>query len=348
MTISDTFQNQTVYYKSSENMDEIETNSMDVIITSPPYNRKKVYSDDQGEIYNDSKPLNEYFSFLTRVWRECYRVLKPTGIFFLNIGDSALDQGLSENVVELAQNAGFSRLQTIIWVKSFLGKGHYTPTGGHRRLNNIWENIFLLVKDKKQYKINPRAVGIPYADKSNIGRYSDDDLRDAGNIWLIPYIKTTGVTVKKGHEAPFPLELPYKCIKLSGKEVKYILDPFVGTGTTLAASKLLGKIGYGYEKYPRKKIIQKKITSSTFELSRQILIPHLEIAVRILSKWCNIINFNQLVKDGSLRFTKKEREEIGILNDVLRNMDLKIPLVEDYFSRITKKGKKTSMLSDFF
>jgi len=348
MTASDTYENQTVYYKSSENMNEIESNSIDVIITSPPYNRKKIYSDDQGEIYNDSKPKKEYFRFLTQVWRECFRVIKPTGIFFLNIGDSAQDQGLSEEVVKSAQNTGFSRLQTIIWIKSLLGKGHYTPTGGQRRLNNIWENIFVLVKDKRQYKINPRAVGIPYADKSNIGRYSNDDLRDAGNVWLIPYSKTTGATIKKGHESPFPLELPYKCIKLSGEGTRYILDPFVGTGTTLAASKILGKIGFGYEKYPRKDLIQRKIIFSSMEFSELSLIPHLEKAVSLLSQWCNVISLNQLEKEGSIRFTKKEKEEIGILNDVLKKLDLEIPLMGEYFNHSMNKGKKTSLLSKYF
>ncbi len=213
MVDHEVFDNQTIYYKSSEDMHEIESNSIDVIITSPPYNRDKRYSDDIGDIYNDKQPKDEYFQFLSRVWQECYRVLNPKGIFFLNIGDAAPDQGLSAEVVQLAVKVGFHRLQTIIWIKSLLGKGHFTPSGGSRRLNNVWENIFVLVKDKKSYYINPKAIGIPYADKSNIGRYAEEDIRDAGNVWLIPYSKTTGATIKKGHEAPFPIELPYLCIK---------------------------------------------------------------------------------------------------------------------------------------
>ena len=139
----------TMYYKSSEDMKELKDNSIDLIVTSPPYNRGKTYSDDSGKIYNDKKTKSDYYQLLSTVWDECFRVLKPEGIFFLNIGDSAIDQGLSENVVQLAVKSGFIRIQTIIWVKSILGKGHYTPSGGNRRLNNVWENIFFLVKDNE-------------------------------------------------------------------------------------------------------------------------------------------------------------------------------------------------------
>ena len=345
------FDNQTIYYKSSESMYEIEDDSIDVIITSPPYNRNKHYSDDKGAAYNDKQLKQQYLKFLTRVWRECFRVLNPKGIFFLNIGDAAPDQGLSEEVVQGAVEAGFHRLQTIIWIKSFLGKGHFTPSGGSRRLNNLWENIFVLVKDKKRYHMNPKVIGIPYADKSNIGRYSDEDLRDAGNVWLVPYSKTTGATIKKGHEAPFPIELPYKCIKLAEGET--VLDPFAGTGSTLAASRLLKKKGFGYEKFPRKEIIRKKIMESIFQDSPCILIPHLELAINILSTYCSKIKYDDLKKEGFIRFSQKEKTELTILKDVLDRLELQLPLLEDYFDhqgkdRLDKKSiKKTESLIKF-
>ncbi|MFX1514097.1 MAG: DNA methyltransferase, partial [Promethearchaeota archaeon] len=169
---------QIIYFKSSERMTEVKDSSIDVIVTSPPYNRGKLYSGDTGTHYNDRMPKEKYNQLILRVWNECYRVLKPTGLFFLNIGDSAQDQGKSESVVRLAIKAGFKRIQTIAWIKSILGRGHYTPSGGSRRLNNIWENLFILCKSNS-YQLNPQALGIPYADKSNIGRYSDEDLRDA-------------------------------------------------------------------------------------------------------------------------------------------------------------------------
>jgi len=336
----DTFDGQIIYYKSSEDMSEIKSNSVDTIITSPPYNRSKHYSNDHGIAYNDNKPEKSYFSFLSKVWSECYRVLSPKGIFFLNIGDSAKDQGMSEKVVNLAVNEGFIRLQNIIWIKSLLGKGHYTPTGGIRRLNNLWENIFVLVKDKKDYYINPLNIGIPYADKTNIGRYSKEDLRDAGNIWFIPYQKTTGATIKKGHEAPFPIELPYRCIKLTEAEI--ILDPFVGTGSTLAASHFLNKKGIGYEKYPRKDIIQNRILKEQFKPEPPILIPHLVLTIKFL---LNVIkDYSQLEPTRFFQFlsTKKDKEQTKIAGEVLKNLNLSWSQLEEFLNLKKERNKKIS------
>ncbi len=249
---------QTIFVKSSENMKEIPSESMDVIVTSPPYNIGKKYAKDGS--FTDKLPHGEYLSFLHAVFKECFRVLKNDGVFFLNIGDSAKDQGKSEDVVRTAAKAGFNRLQTIIWIKSIFGKGHYTPSGGNRRFNNVWEFIFVLIKSNK-YRLNPKSVGIPYADKSNIGRYASEDLRDAGDVWFIPYRITTGKTIKKGHEAPFPIDLPYRCIKCV-PGAKVVLDPFVGTGSTLAAAEYLGLKGFGYELFPNIELIEKRIRSN--------------------------------------------------------------------------------------
>ncbi|NVM46955.1 MAG: site-specific DNA-methyltransferase [Candidatus Lokiarchaeota archaeon] len=308
---------QTVFFKSSEDMSELEDESIDVIITSPPYNRGKTYTSDTGEIHDDKMDEDEYLSFLTKIWEECYRVAKKSSIFFLNIGDSALDQGKSEKVAISAEKASWKRIQDVIWVKSFLGKGHYTPSGGTRRLNNLWEHLYLFVKDKNEYKIEPKSIGIPYTDKSNIGRYSDTDLRDPGNVWLIPYIKTTGATVKKGHEAPFPIGLPYKCIKLV-PNVKTVLDPFGGTCSTLAACLILGVKGYAYEKYPRVEVIKSRILEGKeFQENEENLIPHLELSIKLL---------NNLLSDSSIQSpaikSKAELNYYQILNNVLNNLNL--------------------------
>jgi len=311
------FKNQTVFFKSSEHITELEEESIDVIITSPPYNRGKAYSSDNGESHDDKMEDAEYYSFLTAIWSECYRVAKKSAVFFLNIGDSAGDQGKSEKVAKSAENASWKRIQDIIWVKSFLGKGHYTPSGGNRRLNNLWEHIFLFAKNTKEYKIDPKAIGIPYTDKSNIGRYSDTDLRDPGNVWLIPYMKTTGATIKKGHEAPFPIGLPYKCIKMV-PNVETVLDPFGGTCSTLAACLKLGVKGYAYEKYPRVEVIKSRISEGKdFHESEENLIPHLELSLKLL---------NDILSDTSIMLpvikSKAELNNFQILNDVLNNLNI--------------------------
>lgn len=307
---------QTIYFKSSEKMEELENGFIDLIITSPPYNRGKKYTSDQNMEYNDKKNEQEYFAFLKRVWTECYRVASKKGIFFLNIGDSADSQGISEKVLSEAEKVGWIRIQDIIWVKSLYGKGHYTPSGGSKRLNNIWEHIFLLVKDKTHYQIDPKKIGIPYTDKTNIGRYADSDIRDAGNVWHIPYEKTTGPIAKKRHAAPFPIGLPYRCISLV-PEAETVLDPFLGIGTTLAASKLLKKKGVGYEKYPRKDLILETIMNTLYFPSEIILLPHYETTIVYL---VNLLKKSKIALPKAT--SKKESDRQQILLDTLRKMKI--------------------------
>ncbi|MHA2215171.1 MAG: DNA-methyltransferase [Candidatus Hodarchaeales archaeon] len=311
-------------------MNEIMNDTIDLIVTSPPYNRSKTYSDDKGNSYNDQKPYNEYEAFLKQVWSECYRVLSPSGMFFLNVGDSANNQGYSEKMVQLAQEEGFYRLQTIIWLKSFMGRGHYTPTGRDRRLNNIFEYIYVLVKDRSKYRMNPRAIGIPYADKSNIGRYAEYDLRDAGNTWFIPYSRTTGQKLKKGHEAPFPIELPYRCLKLTG--ANNVLDPFMGTGSTLAAAQMLSLKGIGYEKYPRKDVIRERILEHRFNPKPINLLPHLEQTITKFATLSKFMTFGDLVRQKVFTFSKKEYNELEIILSVLDNLNEDTSLFREYIN----------------
>lgn len=269
--------NQRIFLKSSEDMSEIQENSIDSIITSPPYNVGKKY----GDTYNDKKPIDEYFSMLRKVFSECYRVASERCIFFLNIGDSADSQGKSEMVAKIVEDVGFKRIQTIIWVKSIFGKGHYTPSGGGRRLNNVWEYIFMFSKTNS-YSINPKNIGIPYTDKTNIMRFTGEDIRDAGDVWFIPY-KTTGATIKKGHAAPFPTNLPLRCLRLLNNP-RNVLDPFVGTGSTLRAAKEVGIFGYGYELFPLIDVIQEKLNEPICE-DPYPMIPQMETYIDFTSKF---------------------------------------------------------------
>jgi site-specific DNA-methyltransferase (adenine-specific) len=319
-SIEDEFQvhNQKVFFSSSEKMEEIEDESIDIIITSPPYNRGKKYSSDTESMYNDKLPENQYLEFLTRIWRECYKKGSNKSIFFLNIGDSAMDQGISEKVAQTAEKVGWIRIQDIIWVKSIHGRGHYTPSGGNKRFNNVWEHIYLFVKKRKDYTLNPKSIGIPYADKSNIGRYGDSDLRDPGNVWHIRYEKTTGKTIKKGHEAPFPIGLPYKCLKCV-PNAKSVLDPFLGTGTTLAAALSLGISGYGYELFPRKELIEKTIRSGLdYKPKLDVLIPHYETTIVELLKVIKILGIHQLMPRSKIEVVRRK-----ILIDTIEKMNIK-------------------------
>ena len=264
---------------SSEEMKEVKAGSVDVAVTSPPYNIGKTYRGDDGKVHRDNLPRGKYLDLLERVFAQVHKALAADGLFFLNLGETSRTQGLAEKVVQRAVRAGFKRVQTVIWVKSIFGKGHYSPSGGRRRLNHLWEYIYILAKGK-EYRFDPLAIGVPYADKSNVGRYAEKDLRDPGNVWFIPYRVTTGHTRKKGHEAVFPVELPWRCIKLV-PGARLVLDPFAGTCSTLAAARSLGLRGIGYDPYPPLAVIRRKMEEPVLVEPEPVL-PELEKGVAAL------------------------------------------------------------------
>ena len=214
-------------------LDYLPSNSIDCVVTSPPYN----IGMDYGVFYNDNKPSPEYLGWLYSIFCiRVYRVLKDNGSIFLNIGNKPSDQLFVNSVI--SDLSTLLELQnTIIWVKSVDGQGHYKPVNSKKYLNNCFEYIFHFTK-KGDVELDKLAVGIPYSDKTNIKRWNTKtDLRDRGNVWFIPYETKQ---IKGLHPAIFPQELPERCIKLHGiTKCMEVLDPFMGIGTTGLACKKL-------------------------------------------------------------------------------------------------------------
>lgn len=243
---------------------------VDVVVTSPPYNIGKNYN-----TYDDEKKRGDYLSWLHDVGREIKRVLSDGGSFFLNIGNKPSYQW---NALELALEMRdlFELQNTIHWIKSIalpeeetgeyvkrdIAVGHYKPVNSERFLHSCHEYIFHFTKDKN-VNLDRLAVGISYQDKSNVGRYSDKDLRGRGNTWFISY-KT--ILSKRPHPSPFPVKLPEMCIKLHGVDkTELVLDPFMGIGSTGIACKKLGVSFIGFEidekyvKIAEKRLNQKRL-----------------------------------------------------------------------------------------
>lgn len=290
-------------------MDEVRDSSIDVAVTSPPYNRNKWYGEG-GKVYKDNLRMINYLRFLSKVFTEVRCKLRDSGLFFLNIGDSTKDIGKSRLVLREAEKVGFKHVSTIIWIKSLLGKGHYTPIKSSKHLARVWEYIFVLAKGD-DYTIYPKEIGIPYTDKRNISRWEGNiDLRDAGDVWFIPYDRTLSKTVKGYSPCPFPVELPMRCIKLT--KANSVLDPFAGSGTTMLAADHLNIRGIGYEAYPVVENIYANL-ERVVETEPVILIPHLIEAVKLLSD-----NYNMILDKN----TKKFNNKLSIVNNVLRSLDV--------------------------
>lgn len=233
----------------SRSMKIIASGSIQVCVTSPPYFRKKKY-ETQYSTYVD------YRSYLKDVWEEVYRVLSETGILFVNIGNSFENQFKSFEVAKDVADCGFALIQPVIWVK-----GHHSPVQGSKHLNHLYEYIYLFSKSQN-YSLNRLAIGVPYKDKSNIGRWkvATMDLRCRGDVWYINY-ETVQRHSEKMHDAIFPKELPELCIKLASSNPEdVVLDPFLGSGTTILAAAETGRSSIGYEIEPAyEKIIRKKL-----------------------------------------------------------------------------------------
>ncbi len=242
--------------------EKLEKESVDIIITSPPYNIGVKYNS-----YNDNKKFEEYLDWMEKFAEVFSWVLKKRGSFFLNMGDKPSDELRSFRVAEKILNY-FKLQNTIHWIKSLtvperhVNIGHYKPINGSKYFSGCHEYIFHFTKNV-DVKINKLAIGVPYGDKSNIGRYSDKDIRDRGNTWFIPY---QTVQEKKIHPAAFPIRLPEMCINIHGFDKNSIvLDPFIGVGSTAVAAKNLGcnyigfEIDKEYVKICKERLLQNKL-----------------------------------------------------------------------------------------
>jgi len=237
----------------------IEDKEVDVIVTSPPYNIGIQYNR-----YDDTIPREQYLDWMEKVAEECKRVLKDDGSFFLNIGHKPRDFWVPWEVA-FRFRKHFVLQNVIIWVKSIaiqkedvgdypnikgdVAVGHYKPIPGERFLHDCFEYIFHFTKNG-DVKLDRLAIGVPYQDKSNIGRWKSakQDLRCRGNTWFIPYPTIWSREKQRPHPSSYPPKLPEMCIRLHGLgKTRLVLDPFMGIGNTAIACLRLGIDYVGFE-----------------------------------------------------------------------------------------------------
>jgi site-specific DNA-methyltransferase (adenine-specific) len=224
---------------------EMRAGSVDIVVTSPPYNIGIAYS-----TYEDRQPRDSYLRWLGEIGEEIGRVLGQDGSFFLNVGSTSSDPWIAQDVAAVFRNV-FSLQNSIVWVKSIsIGDdtvGHFKPITSKRYLNHNHEAIFHFTKTGSE-PVDRVAIGVPFKDKSNIARWGHKaDRRCAGNVWFLPYETVKSRSQKFNHPAGFPVSLPERCIRMHGKTDAVVLDPFLGAGTTLVAAQRIGCQGIGIE-----------------------------------------------------------------------------------------------------
>jgi site-specific DNA-methyltransferase (adenine-specific) len=220
--------------------------TIDLVVTSPPYNLGIAYSR-----YSDRQARGDYLDWCHAWAVELRRLLKRDGSLFLNLGAAPSNPLLPHELVLRLRDL-FALQNTIHWIKAIsieddagltTSRGHFKPICSPRYLNDCHEYIFHLTPEGKT-PIDRLALGVPYADKSNIARWGHTrgkDRRCRGNTWFVPYETIQRRAKERPHPATFPVQLAEWCIKLHGiTRIETMLDPFLGIGNSAVAAKRCG------------------------------------------------------------------------------------------------------------
>lgn len=212
----------------------IPSSSIDLIVTSPPYNVDIHYNS-----HSDNLNYNDYLEF-TRKWiKKCYNLAKDDGRFCLNIPldkNKGGQQSVGADITKIAKDIGWKYHSTIIWNEGNISRrtawGSFMSASAPYVIAPV---EIILVLYKKNWK---KTSG---SKKSDITK--EEFMQWTNGVWNF-----SGESKKRvGHPAPFPVELPKRCIKLFSFIGDTILDPFLGSGTTLIASYLYNRKGIGVD-----------------------------------------------------------------------------------------------------
>ena len=222
-----------VHCGSSEDMCELPDRSVDLMITSPPYNVGKEYDEDLS--------IEEYTEFLGRVFAECHRVLVDGGRACVNVANIGRKPYIALNalVCNIMVAIGYSMRGEVIWNKS-ASAGVSCAWGSWRSPSNpVLRDVheYILVFSKGSYNKMKRGE----TSKPTIER--NDFLEWTRSIWTFPSESAR----KVGHPAPFPVELPFRLINLYSYSNDVVLDPFMGSGSTALASLQTKRRWVGYD-----------------------------------------------------------------------------------------------------
>jgi len=288
----------------SREMSEVEDESIGLIITSPPYWHIKDYGI-AGQIgYGQS--LHEYLKDLYRVWEECFRVLEPGRRLCINIGDQfarSIVYGrykiipLHAEVISQCEKIGFDYMGAIIWQKKttmnttggavVMGSYPYPPNG---MIEIDYEFILIFKKPGKTKKVSETVKELSKLTKEEWKKYFSGHWKFGGEKQV-------------NHEAMFPEELPRRLIKMFSFVGDIVLDPFLGSGTTVKIALELNRNAIGYEINENfLDIIKEKIGTKSRLLTN--------FDVQILKKTeyikPKIVNYEPLIKDAKPQIDPKK------------------------------------------
>jgi len=216
-----------------EIMKDIPSNFIDMILTSPPYNNEHSY-----DLYKDNKEYLQYISWLKNIFFDGFRLLKKGGKVCINIGDLANGKTPTHSDIMqfMTRDIGYLPMATIVWNKR--NATSRTAWGSFQSPANPsfptpFEYILIFAKD---------TYGLQTKGETDLTK--EEFIEWSSALWTFP--PETRIS-KSVHPAPFPEELPRRCIKMLSWKGAVVLDPFLGTGTTARVCKKLGRNFIGVE-----------------------------------------------------------------------------------------------------
>ncbi len=222
-----------VFEHSAEQMAELPDDSVALMVTSPPYH--------VGKDYDSDASFEEYLALLERVFRETFRVLQPGGRAVVNVANLGRRPyvPLSHEVTARMLKIGYFMRAEIIWRKA-KGAGGNCAWGSWRSAANP------VIRDVHEYCLCFSKGRFDRVVKETSDISAEEFMASTLSVWEIPPESAKRV----GHPAPFPVELPRRFIKLYAFRDEWVLDPFIGGGSTAVAAVLAGRKWIGYEVDP--------------------------------------------------------------------------------------------------
>ena len=337
-----------IIISDSRKMEEVKNDTIDLVVTSPPYWQIKDY-DVEGQIgYRQS--LHEYLKNLYIVWKECFRILKPGTRLCINIGDQFLRSiiygrykiaPLHSEFITQCEKIGFDYMGSIIWQKkttmnttggaSVMGSYPYPPNG----IIEI-DYEFILIFKKQGKKEFSKEI----KEKSKLSK-------DEWKEYFSGHWNFNGER-QAGHEAMFPEELPKRLIKMFTFIGDTVLDPFLGSGTTIKVALNQNRNSIGYEiNEGFLSIIKEKIglNGTLIALNNKIEIVKRDQPIRVeedIDYTPNIKDAKPVISPDKFRFNKERLYKVvSVLSEDIIELDtgLKVKLLG--VDRVSQKSDET-------
>jgi DNA modification methylase len=253
-------------------MPGLESNSVHLVLTSPPYWTLKEYRDSEGQL-GHVEDYDQFLEELDKVWKHCFHVLVPGGRLICVVGDVCLSRRenggrhtvvpLHSSIQEHCRKLGFDNLAPIIWHK--ISNAAYEVEGGTSFLGKPYEPNSV-IKNDIEFILMERKPGGYRAPDISTKILSVISVENHKKWFQQIWSGVTGASTKQ-HPAPYPLELAERLVRMFSFVGDTVLDPFMGTGTTTVAAAKWGRNSIGFEIDSHYyKLAQKRISEETSSL----------------------------------------------------------------------------------